>query len=105
MLSKQSELDFDDKDIAYILGTLFEAGSDTTTSALTALLLASCIDPQALQAAKEELDRVIGDERMPSLDDQSDLSHVEALWKEVQRVRIHSLIILISKMLILYLSH
>lgn len=70
-----------------MLGTLFEAGSDTTTSALKALFMACCINPGALTKAQAELDAVVGEDRMPALSDQSCLPFLECMWKEVQRVR------------------
>lgn len=87
LIEEQDSEGFDDKDVTYMLGTLFEAGSDTTTSALKALFMACCINPGALAKAQAELDSVVGDNRMPSLSDQSSLPFLECMWKEVQRVR------------------
>ena len=41
--------------------------------------------PQAQRKAQEEIDRVIGNERFPTMADQPDLPYIEALVKEVLR--------------------
>lgn len=79
--------------MAYVLGTLFEAGSDTSTSTLLALIMALCINPAALASAQAELDRVVGDHRLPSLEDKADCPYIECLWKEVQRVGLSILVL------------
>jgi cytochrome P450 len=41
--------------------------------------------PEAQAKAFEEIDRVIGPERLPTLADLDDLPYMEALWKETLR--------------------
>ena len=43
--------------------------------------------PEAQRKAQKELDRVIGRERLPKFEDQSDLTYTMALVREVQRYR------------------
>lgn len=43
--------------------------------------------PEQQRLAQEEIDRVVGRDRMPNFEDQADLIHVSALVKEVQRWR------------------
>lgn len=50
-------------------------------------MLACCAFPEALEAAYEELDRVIGPHRSPSMDDEPNLPYVKAFVKEVFRWR------------------
>jgi cytochrome P450 len=49
-----------------LTGTLLEAGSDTTVSALCSLVLGLLHFPEVIDKVHEELDRVIGSLRMPS---------------------------------------
>ena len=72
-------------EIASLTGNLFGAGSDTSSSTLITFVLACCAFPDVLPPAWEELDRVVGPYRSPSLDD--DLPYVRAFVKEVFRWR------------------
>ena len=47
--------------------------------------LAMCTHPLAQQAAQAELDRVIGNDRLPTISDRAQLPYIEALIKEVLR--------------------
>ncbi|EMR69674.1 putative cytochrome p450 protein [Eutypa lata UCREL1] len=77
----------DDLAAAYICGGLVEAGSETTSSSLNNFVLAMCQSPNVLKKAQEELDRVVGDTRMPTFDDESNLPYVRAIIKELLRWR------------------
>ncbi|KAI1616855.1 cytochrome P450 [Exophiala viscosa] len=72
-------------EIASLNGNLFGAGSDTSSSTLITFILACCAFPEVLPKAWEELDRVVGSHRSPSLDD--DLPYIRAFMKEVFRWR------------------
>ncbi|OAL36015.1 hypothetical protein AYO20_04676 [Fonsecaea nubica] len=74
-----------DIEIASLSGNLFGAGSDTSSSTLVTFILACCAFPEVLPKAWEELDRVVGSNRSPSLDD--DLPYIRAFVKEVFRWR------------------
>jgi len=41
--------------------------------------------PEVQAKAFEEIDRVIGQDRLPTLEDIDDLPYMEALWKETLR--------------------
>jgi cytochrome P450 len=66
LLENQKTYGFDDELVQYTAGTLFEAGSDTTTSLTTSLILAATNNNEFWQKAKEEVDRVVGPDRMPT---------------------------------------
>ena len=59
----------------------------TTQSAETLInfVLAMMLFPEAQRAAKEELDRVVGRNRLPEMNDEDQLPYVVALKKEVLR--------------------
>jgi cytochrome P450 len=75
------------EEIASLTGNLFGAGSDTSSSTLVTFVLACCAFPEVLQKAWEELDRVIGSKRSPTMDDEPNLPYIKALVKEVFRWR------------------
>jgi cytochrome P450 len=67
----------------YLGGALLEGGSETTALFLQSLVQALVVFPEAQRKAQEEIDRVIGSERVPTLDDIKDLPYVQAVVKEV----------------------
>ncbi|KAK7036148.1 cytochrome P450 [Favolaschia claudopus] len=62
-----------------------EGGSDTTAAQLEAFFLAMSLYPDVQAAAQEELDRVVGFDRLADLSDRGDLPYMNALVKEVFR--------------------
>jgi hypothetical protein len=75
------------EEIAALTGNLFGAGSDTSSSTLVTFVLACCAFPEVLPKAWEELDRVVGPNRSPTMDDEPNLPYIKAFVKEVFRWR------------------
>lgn len=75
------------EEIAALTGNLFGAGSDTSSSTLVTFVLACCAFPEVLPKAWEELDRVVGSKRSPTMDDEPNLPYIKAFVKEVFRWR------------------
>ncbi|KAH9987386.1 cytochrome P450 [Russula vinacea] len=67
------------------MGSVYQAGSDTTVSAMYSLFLALVLFPQVQRRAQAELDVVIGRDRLPTFDDRPRLPYIEALCKELMR--------------------
>lgn len=65
--------------------TVFLGGADTTSSTLLVFLLAMVLYPDAQRKAQEEIDRVIGCDRLPEFRDRSTLPYVEAIVFETLR--------------------
>jgi cytochrome P450 len=82
MAEAQKKDGFSDAQAAYISGTLLEAGSDTTSSTLYAFVQAMLLYPEVQRHAQQQIDEVVGDHRLPTLDDQSDLPYVRMIMKE-----------------------
>ena len=74
-------------ELAYIVGVLCEAGSDTTSGILDFFVLACLIFPEAVHKAHQELDHVVGSDRLPSFDDLPNLPYINSFVKEVMRWR------------------
>lgn len=85
LASVQKAEKLSDDQAAYISGTLLEAGSDTTSSTLYAFVQAMLLFPEAQAAAHEELDRVIGADRLPTMDDDESLPYIRSCMKETLR--------------------
>ncbi|KAL6166494.1 hypothetical protein ACJQWK_07845 [Exserohilum turcicum] len=75
------------EEISSLAGNLFGAGSDTSSSTLITAVLAMRAFPETLNAAWEELDRVVGPDRSPSFEDDANLPYIRAFVKEVFRWR------------------
>ena len=63
LLEKQKELELSDNETAYLAGSMFGAGSDTTASAISIAVLAAACYPKAQAKVQEELDAIVGRER------------------------------------------
>ncbi|KIW99740.1 uncharacterized protein Z518_11153 [Rhinocladiella mackenziei CBS 650.93] len=84
MAEAQKAEGFSDDQAAYISGTLLEAGSDTTSSTLYAFVQAMLLYPNAQKKVQADIDNAVGD-RLPTMDDESNLQSVRACIKETLR--------------------
>jgi len=78
-----------DNGIYQLMGTLvdlFAAGSETTSSSLTWAILFMVRNLDIQTKVREEILRLIGSNRVPSLKDRIDLPYTEATIMEVQRL-------------------
>ncbi|KAK3075062.1 hypothetical protein LTR53_001960 [Teratosphaeriaceae sp. CCFEE 6253] len=73
--------------VAYVIGTLFEAGAGTTAAAMASFVLAMTLHPQEYAKLQQEVDAVVGGARLPRFDDLPRLPRVRAVAKEVLRWR------------------
>jgi hypothetical protein len=85
VIKMQQEENVSDLYAAYIGAQLWEAGSDTTSTELYGFYQALLLYPEVQAKGQEELDRVIGNDRMPTLDDMDQLPYVRACVKESLR--------------------
>lgn len=81
----QEKEGFSDDLACYITGTLLEAGSDTTSSTLYAFVLAMLLYPEVQRKAQEEIDRVVGPERLPTMEDEPKMHYLRGCVKETLR--------------------
>lgn len=82
----QAKLSHDDEeDIKWSAATIYGAGAETTSSVLTSFILAMVMFPGVQRKAQEEIDRVIGSERLPKFEDRDQLPYIGATVKEAYR--------------------
>jgi cytochrome P450 len=81
----QQQEGFSDEYASYIPSQLWEAGSDTTSTELYGFYHALLLYPEVPATGQAEIDRVIGSDRMPTLDDMDQLPYVRACVKETLR--------------------
>ncbi|TFK48755.1 cytochrome P450 [Heliocybe sulcata] len=66
-------------------GSMYAGGADTTVSSVMTFFLAMTLYPDAQKKAQDEIDALIGSDRLPVLKDRDRLPYVNALVKEVYR--------------------
>ena len=85
--SDPERLGLDTLQAAYQAGGLVEAGSETTSAYLNTFVLQMTLNPEVQDKAREEIDRVVGADRLPTFEDEARLPYLRALIKETLRVR------------------
>ncbi|KZT51052.1 cytochrome P450 [Calocera cornea HHB12733] len=73
--------------VKWSAGTLYGAGSDTTVVTIQNFLVALLQFPKAQERAREEVDRVVGRERMPDIQDRERMPYCQAMVQEILRWR------------------
>ncbi|KAI0659943.1 cytochrome P450 [Cubamyces menziesii] len=68
-----------------LTATTFLAGTDTTSVTLQGFFCAMLLYPEVQKRAQEELDAVVGPDRLPHFDDRASLPYVTAIVKEALR--------------------
>ncbi|KAF9043066.1 cytochrome P450 [Panaeolus papilionaceus] len=66
-------------------GLSYAAGAESTVSTLVSVVLALLLNPEVQIKAQEELDRVVGHDRLPDFNDRPNLPYTTAILKEVLR--------------------
>jgi cytochrome P450 len=84
---RAKEWNLDEEAVLYLGSVMIEGGSDTTSVVFQNFVTIMAAYPEIQKKAQEEIDRVIGPDRMPELDDYEDLPYVQALVNEVHRFR------------------
>ncbi|KAK5080715.1 hypothetical protein LTR05_008419 [Lithohypha guttulata] len=77
----------DEVQAAYVAGTMIEAGSETTSSALNSAIKYLAAFPEVQAKANRELTEIVGDVRSPTFEDEEQLPYIRAMVKEILRIR------------------
>ncbi|KAI0642607.1 O-methylsterigmatocystin oxidoreductase [Trametes meyenii] len=80
----------DDECFRDVAGLTYLTGADTTLFSTRALFLAMVQYPDVQRKAQEELDTIVGPDRLPEFSDRQSLPYVDAMVKEV--IRWHSVV-------------
>ncbi|KAF3074181.1 cytochrome P450 [Trichoderma afarasin] len=75
----------DSSNIALTATDMYGGGADTTVSTIMAFTLAMILFPEVQKKAQEEIDRVVGSDRLPGYEDQDNLPYTTAVAKEALR--------------------
>jgi len=76
---------FPEQAVKEIALTVFVAGFDTSSSTLSSFILAMILHPEAQRLAQQEIDSVVGIDRLPDFYDRPSLKYVEAVFRETIR--------------------
>ena len=76
---------FSEEQLIQVMNDIFSAGLENVTSTIEWAVLFLMINPKAQKRIQSEIDRVVGSERMPELDDLSSMPYTEATFWEVLR--------------------
>ncbi|KAF5349315.1 hypothetical protein D9758_011802 [Tetrapyrgos nigripes] len=75
----------DEENVKGVAGTMYVAAEDTTACVLASFVLAMVLHPQVLRKAQQEMDQVVGIDKLPTLEDRDRLPFLECVLKEVLR--------------------
>ncbi|KAJ3015441.1 hypothetical protein NUW54_g1049 [Trametes sanguinea] len=87
LLERQEEFGLNDDELAYLAGSMFGAGSDTTAGVLPIVIMAAARHPQIQARVQAQLDKVVGRDRLPTFEDWEKLTEVATYVQEVYRWR------------------
>lgn len=85
MIISQQEFGLTDTDIEVIMWDVMAGGIDTTSTTLEWLLYILCNYPETQRKIQEELDRVVGPDRLPTYEDRDELKYLNAVILELMR--------------------
>ncbi|KAH9009389.1 cytochrome P450 [Lactarius hengduanensis] len=68
--------------IKWAAGSLYGAGTESTTSSISTFLLTMVLFPEVQKRVQAELDAVVGRKRLPTFEDRASLPYLEATIKE-----------------------
>ncbi|KAK7909426.1 hypothetical protein WMY93_014110 [Mugilogobius chulae] len=83
---KDSDGGFDETNLTYCAMDLFFAGTETTSTTLQWALIYLIKHPEVQKKAQAEIDRVIGQNRLPTMADRANLPYTDAVVHEIQRI-------------------
>lgn len=71
--------------IKFTATQMYGGGADTTVQTLNGLAIALILFPEVQKKAREEIDAVVGDSRLPGFEDRDKLPYIAAVMKEALR--------------------
>jgi len=80
-----NQSDVTEDDIKGAASTMYAAGADTTLATIVVFVLCMVLNPEVQEKAREELERVVGRDRLPSLADRGSIPCIDRLVYETAR--------------------
>ncbi|KAK7054530.1 hypothetical protein VNI00_003728 [Paramarasmius palmivorus] len=85
LIEAKDEENLDDLDMAILCSAFMIGGVETTASIMQWFSALIPAYPEIQQRAQDELDRVVGRNRLPNVEDEKNLPYIHAIIKEVER--------------------
>jgi hypothetical protein len=82
LLRVKEKGEMSDRQAGYLSDSLLEAGSDTTSSILIGFVQTMVVFPDVQEKAKEEIDRIVGPNRLPTMEDEPHMQYIRGCVKE-----------------------
>lgn len=73
--------------LTYAGAAILEAGSETVATAIETFLLFMLANPRCYERVRMDIDKIVGDQRMPCFEDEDRLPYLKACIKESARLR------------------
>ncbi|KAL4062922.1 cytochrome P450 [Scleroderma yunnanense] len=80
-----NNLGYDEDTVKAVATTAFLGGAETSFATFIVFILAMVLYPEVQTKAQEEIDRVVGTNRLPDFQDRTSLPYVEAVYLETLR--------------------
>ncbi|KAJ7484706.1 cytochrome P450 [Mycena latifolia] len=87
ILERQEEYGLTDNETAYLAGSMFGAGAGTSASAISIVVMAAALFPEAQTKVQEQLNNLVGSGKLPTFQDEPELVQVTAFYLESFRWR------------------
>uniref|UniRef100_A0A0W0F0M9 Cytochrome P450 n=1 Tax=Moniliophthora roreri TaxID=221103 RepID=A0A0W0F0M9_MONRR len=71
--------------IKRVAATAYAAGAETTSTILECFFLAMILHPSVQEKAQQEMERILGKNRLPTFEDRASLPYIEAVYREALR--------------------
>jgi len=75
-------------DLKWTANSMYAAGVDSTITLVSHFILCMVLHPAAQRKAQEEIDTVVGQDRLPTFAQRASLPYVESLFKEALRLSV-----------------
>jgi len=76
---------YNEASIRDVAGVMFLGGNETTSITLQTFFLVMVLNPHVMRKAQDQLDQVVGRERLPEYSDMKNLPYLNAIAKEILR--------------------
>ncbi|KAJ9102651.1 hypothetical protein QFC19_004760 [Naganishia cerealis] len=87
ILENKDKYGLTNDEATFLAGAMYGAGSDTTADMISTAIMTFTKYPDVVARAQEELDRVVGRDRLPDFADEKDLVYCSAVVREIMRWR------------------
>jgi cytochrome P450 len=86
-LKSKQDWNLTDREIVWTLASIYGGAAGTSSTAMQSLILNMCLFPEWQERVQEEIEQVVGDDRLPDFNDSNRMPTIRAVIKETMRWR------------------